>query len=111
MTEEDDINALTYDISPSDSEEEEQQGGEEEEIEEQEGKKEETKTEQKETKQSETEKNIEGGEKGAEKTGVSPKTLEREAVAALTALSTPIKQKKRGRGRPQCISRPGKAQG
>lgn len=44
MTAEDDIKALTYDLSPSDSEEEEQQEGKREETEEQEGKKEETKT-------------------------------------------------------------------
>lgn len=104
MTPEDDIKTLTYDISPTGSEEEEQQGGEGEatsDLEEQEGKKEETKieeekakeTEQGETKQIETEKETEGGEKGAEKTEVSPKTLEREAAAPLTALSTPIKPK------------------
>ena len=42
-----------------------------------------------------TEKNIEGGEKRAEKTKVSPKTLEREAATTLTALSTLIKPKQK----------------
>jgi len=57
MIAEDDIKALTYDISPIGSEEEEQQGGEGEEIgdlEEQEGKKKETKREKEKTEQIET---------------------------------------------------------
>ena len=121
MTTKDYIKALTYDIIPTGSEEEEHQGGEGEttgDLVEQKGKEEETKieeekvaeTEQEETKQIETEWETEGGEKGAEKTEVPRETLEREATAGITTLSTPIKPKEREKGRPPCISRPGKAQ-
>ncbi len=99
MTAEDDIKALTYDVIPTGSEEEEQQGGEHEAnggITEQESEKEGKETE--EGKVEETEKETEEGEKEAKKVEQgeeSPKTLEREAAAALTALSTPIKPKQK----------------
>ena len=90
MTAEDDIKALTYDLSPSDSEAEEQQGGEGEETEEQ-IEREETKTKEEETKIEQKE----AKPAGAEKTEVSLETLEREETAALAALSTPVKPKQK----------------
>jgi len=109
MTVEDDIKALTYDASPTGSEEEEQQWGEgeatgglaEQERKEEENKMEEEKieeTEQEEREKTETEKETEGGEKEAKKAEQregSPKTLEREVETTLIALSTPIKPKKK----------------
>lgn len=107
MTREDDIKALTCDLSPSESEGEEQKGEEGEETKEQTKEKntkiekketkpeeEETKIEQEETKPAKTEK-IKGEEKGEKMTEVSPETLEREATAALATLSTPIKPKQK----------------
>jgi len=97
MTAEDDIKALTYDVSPIGSEEEEQQGGEDEAsgyTAEQE-RKEEGK-EMEDEKVEKTEKEIEEGEKEEEKAEQgeeSPETLEREAIVSLTALSTPVKPK------------------
>jgi len=109
MTVEDAIKALTYDVSPTGSKEEEQQGGEGEatgDLSEQGRREEGTKieqekakeTEQEETKKKEIEKETEGGEKEAEKEEQgegSPQTLKREAAAALTTLSTLIKPKKK----------------
>ena len=103
MIVEDDIKALTYDVSPIGSEEEEQQGGEGGamgDIAEQERKEEGTEIERErvEKKREETKKETKEGEKEAEKVEqgeVSPETLGREATATLTALSTPTKPKKK----------------
>ena len=103
MTVEDDIKALTYDVSPTVNEEGEQQGGEdvasgdiaehkrkEERKEIEEGR--EKETEQEEEKETEeVEKEVERAEQREE----SPKTLEREEETALTALSTPVNQKQK----------------
>lgn len=97
MTAEDDIKALTYDVSPIGSEDEEQQqeedeasGDKTEQARKEEGK------ETKEGKVEETKKETKEGEKEAEKAKQgeeSPKTLEREAEAALTTISTSVKPK------------------
>ena len=107
MTAEDDIKALTYDNIPAISEEGEKQGGEYEasgDIAEQErkeerkeiekGRVEETEQEVEKEIEQEEEKEIEEGEKEverAEQREESLETLEREAAAALTSLSTPVK--------------------
>ncbi len=93
MTVEDDIKELSYDVSPAISEEGEQQGGEDEasgDIVEKERKEERKGIEEGRFELiEEREKEEEKAEKGEE----SLETLERGAIAALTALSTPVKPK------------------
>jgi len=124
MIAEDDIKALTYDVSPIGSEEEEQQGGEGKAIGDlaEQGRKEEgteieeeksEETEQEKREQKEIEKETEGGEKEVEKVEQgqrSPKTLEKEVAATLTTISTPIKPKKKRKRQDSLFSGLGRAQ-
>ena len=97
MIAKDDIKALTYDVNPTGSQEEEKQGGEGKssgDIAEQERKEEGKETED--GKVEETEKETEEGEREveeAEEGEESPKTLEREEITTLGSLSTLVKPK------------------
>ena len=105
MTTEDDIKALTYDVRPTGSEDEEQQGAEggaSGGIVEQERNKEGTEIEEEiaeETEQEETKKEKRKEAEKEEQGEETPETLEREGETTLTTLNTPIKPKQKRKTR------------